>query len=160
MSQAIEEALTALDPTGLDESVEELLAAAETEADRGRQQARQFNGSDREPLRRAVALLGGAIVAAHANANPTQALSPDQLRQELLDATAVAEQRRDYDPANHPLGPALHGRLHQAFLELHRRNGRYQRLGEPSILAKLVEGISALAGEIASAVDSAEGSVL
>jgi hypothetical protein len=160
MSQAIEEALTALDPTGLDESVEELLAAAETEADRSRQQVQQFNGSDREPLRRAIALLGGTIVAAYANANPTQALSADELRQELLDAAAVAKQRRDYDPANHPLGPVLHGKLHQAFLELHRRNGRYQRLGEPSVLAELVEGIAALAGEIASAMDCGEGSVL
>lgn len=94
-----------LDPSGLDESVEELLAAAETEADRAREQELRFKGSEREPLLRVVGLLGGVIVAAYASDNPAQALSGDELRQKLFDAAAIGEQERSRDPGNRPTGP-------------------------------------------------------
>jgi hypothetical protein len=153
MSQAIDDALAMLDPTRLDESVEELLAAAETEVDRARKQELGLRGSQREPLLRSVALLGGVIVAAYASANPAQAVNRDELREELCDAAAIGEQERSRDPANHPTGPALYLKLHQAFLELHRRSGRLQRLEDPQDCLELVKGASLLSGEIASAVD-------
>jgi hypothetical protein len=153
MSQAVQDALESLDPTAREESVEELLAAAETALDLGYQEARRQGGNVREPRLMAVALLGAALYVANATANPARVLSRDELAEELEDATTLVDQRRIAEPVRYPLDKAFQATLHGSFLELHRLNGRRQRLNDPQSLYDLLARTSTMAGEIASELD-------
>jgi hypothetical protein len=153
MTDVLDKAIGVLPPAYREESVEELLARAHEELDTAVTEGKR-GASTQGRLLGVAAILTAAIPAVYAGVG--QSVDVDEAMEEVRDAVAIQANEESHGVP----GRLLYRHLHEALLELHRRNGRFTRLGDNGSAIETVKGIAWLAGMVIGALETGRAELL